>query len=211
MIIPYLATIHQLHGGSIDLSTGRRTVDAAGNLGPSDKNGHAWRIYEQTEVITAPGKAPVLSPTARPIAQTVCGMTTFFPGHEHDYDGKNGASAYKRDRDNGSIMLGKIEFRYGQDAATSTSWGDRLVEGCRVPEADTVYVADQYGVLSPPSNTPFAFIRDNFKLVAETYWTINDPSDPKKPPLFDLKLLLRGLNDQDFPRPRSLCCAITIT
>ncbi len=202
MIIPYMAQIHQLHGGSIDLSMGRRTVDAAGNLGPSDKNGHAWKIYEQSEVITAPGKPPVLSATSRSIAETLCNMTTFFPGHEHAYDGENGANAYKRDRDNGAIMLGKIQFRYGQKAATTGNFGDRVVEGCRVPEADTVYVADKYNVLSPTSTTPKAFILDNFKQVAETYWTITDPKHPTDPTktLFDLKLLLRGLNDQDFPK-----------
>ena len=32
MIIPYLAQIHQLHGGSIDLSMGRRTVEADGTV-----------------------------------------------------------------------------------------------------------------------------------------------------------------------------------
>ncbi len=200
MIIPYKAQIHQLHGGSIDLSMGRRPVDAAGNPGSSDMNGTAWRIYEQTEVVTAPGKAPVLASSARPIAETLCGATTFVPGREHDYDGKNGANAYKRDRDNAAILLGKIQFRYGQKAANTVNLGDQLVEGCRVPEFDTVFVADQYGVLPATSTTPKAFILDNFKQVAQTYWTINDPSDPAKPPLFDLKLLLRGLNDQDFPK-----------
>ena len=183
---PYLAQIDQLHGGSIDLSMGgarsRRTGRWISASSDEKKTGHAWRVYEQDQVVTAPGKPPALTTTSHPIAVTVCGMTTFFPGHEHDYDGENGANAYKRDRDNQAILLGKIQFRYGQKTATATNWGDRLVEGCRVPEADTVYVADQYGVLSPTSTTPKAFILDNFRQMAETYWTVNDPSADQSRP-----------------------------
>ena len=150
--------------------------------------------------MTAPGKPPALTTTSHPIAVTVCGMTIFFPGHEHDYDGENGANAYKRDRDNQAILLGKIEFRYGQKTATATNWGDRLVEGCRVPEAETVYVADQYGVLSPTSTTP----RPSSSIISGRWRRPTGPSTTprarQKPPLFDLKLLLRGMNDQDFPK-----------
>lgn len=191
MIIPYKAEIHQLHGGSIDLAMGRREIDASGKPGASDKSGNAWKIYEASEIVAAPGKAPALSPTARPIAESLCGSTTFFPGHEHDYDGENGANAYKRDRDNASVMLGKIEFRYGEKSEND------LVEGCRVPEFDDVYWQAPDGSLT--RTTPKAFILDNFKRVAEDYWTIADPANPAKP-LFALKLLLRGENDEDFPK-----------
>lgn len=196
MIIPYKAQIHQQHGGSIDLSMGRRSVDKAGKVGASDKSGHAWKIYEQSEVVTT-GRTPVLSPSARPIAETLCSTTTFFPGHEHAYDGENGANAYKRDRGNKRIQLGKIQFRYGQKPASKATLGDQVVEGCRVPEFATVYWMDPDGALV--KTVPKEFILDNFERVAETYWSIKDVADPTKH-FFELKLLLRGRNDQDFPK-----------
>ncbi|MGD9885570.1 MAG: hypothetical protein AB7U95_36265, partial [Reyranella sp.] len=190
MIIPYKAEIDQMNGGSIDLSMGRRWIDASGTLGASDKVGHAWQIYEQTQVVTTGGK-PALIPSARPIAETLCSSTTPVPGQEHAYDGENGANAYKRDRGNKHILLGKIQFRYGQKVT------DSVVEGCRVPDVATVYWIDPGGALV--KTIAKEFILDNFQRVAESYWSVKDPADPSKY-VFELKLLLKGRNDDDFAK-----------
>ena len=211
MIIPYQANINQLNGGSIDLGMGYRWV-RSGVLDPPGLfgDGHAWRLYDETQVTTTAG-VTTWKAGAKPIADTMCNTTTFFPGHEHDYDGQNGANSYKRDRANHSIQLGKLQYRYGSDDKK-----DPVVEGCRVPNYTMVYwvpaaSAAAGTATSPPpaggtgttttsgtttvvplaSATAQEFVLQNFQEVAETYWTI--------PGVFELKLLMLGRNDHDFP------------
>jgi hypothetical protein len=220
MIIPYKPQINQLNGGSIDLGMGQRWI-RSGVLDPpgSFGDGHAWRLYEASQVTTKNG-VTTLIPGAKPIAETECNTTTFFPGHEHDYDGQNGVNAYKRDRKNHSIQLGKLQYRYGDDPEHDPVW-----EGCRVPNYTMVYwlpasssvTAGSIGSLpharrpgspiatptpspAPPpapggalvSASAQQFVLQNFQEVAETYWSI--------PGVYELKLLMLGLNDQDFSK-----------
>src|SRR4029079_17692255 len=105
-------------------------------------DGHARGLLEASQVKTSGGVTGLL-PGARPVAETMCNTTTFFPGHEHDYDGQSGISAYKRDRENKRIQLGKIQFRYGHDKT------DAVFEDCRAPEYTKLY----WAVPSPPGTT----------------------------------------------------------
>ena len=221
MIIPYKAQIRQLNGGSIDLGMGQRWLDASGALQPPNSfgDGHAWRLYEASQVTTHAGVTTLIS-GAKPIAETMCSTTTFFPGQEHAYDGQNGVNSYKRDRQNKSIQLGKLQFRYGNDPKK-----DPVFEGCRIPNYTVVYWVPASSSITPiataltpharrpgpvtptPTPTPAPppaprgalvsasaqeFVLQNFQEVAETYWTI--------PGVFELKLLMLGRNDSDFPK-----------
>jgi hypothetical protein len=220
MIIPYKPQINQLNGGSIDLGMGYRWIrsgvlDPPGTLG----DGHAWRLYEASQVTTKDGVSTLID-GAKSIAETECNTTTFFPGHEHDYDGQNDTNSYKRDRKNHSIQLGKLQYRYGNDDNK-----DPVVEGCRVPDYTVVYwvPATPSSTLGTPGPLPHArrpgssigtptpspapppaprgalvsataqeFVLQNFQDVAQTYWTT--------PGVYELKLLMLGRNDQDFPK-----------
>ncbi len=211
MIIPYQAQIRQLNGGSIDLGLGHRWVDTSGALGRTKGDGDAFRLYDASQVTTTAG-VTTLIPAARSIAETMCNTTTFFPAQEHAYDGQNGANSYKRDRQNKSIQLGKLQFRYGNDPKK-----DPLFEGCRVPNYTLVYwvpvssrITRERDIATtrpttegPPTATPTPrvslvsataqeFVLQNFQEVAETYWII--------PGVFELKLLMLGRNDNDFPK-----------
>jgi hypothetical protein len=199
MIIPYKAQINQPTGGVIDLGMGQHSVGPSGTLGPTSGDGHAWRLFEGSQVTTTGGITTLIA-GARPIAQTRCSTTTFFPGQEHAYDGENGGNAYKRDRENKSIQLGKIQYRRKNDPS------ELLFEGCRVPEYTQVYWAPPIpwstttgagttgtGTATGLVNaTAKEFVLQNFQYIAETFWT--------QPGVFELKLLLRGRNDSDFPK-----------
>lgn len=207
MIIPYQANINQLNGGSVDLGMGYRFVRSGVLEAPgTNGDGQAWRLYEESQVNTS-GGVSTLKPGAKSIVETECSTTTFFPGHEHDYDGQNGVNSYKRDRVNHSIQLGKLQYRYGSDDKH-----DPVVEGCRVPDYTIVYWAPSATTGTPATgtkststptttttttSTPLVsasaqeFVLQNFQAVAEHYWTI--------PGVFQLKLLMLGRNDNDFP------------
>jgi hypothetical protein len=213
MIIPYKPQIKQLNGGSIDLGMGQRWFDASGALNPpnSSGDGHAWRLYEASQVTTTAGVSTLI-PGAKPIAETMCNTTTFFPGQEHAYDGQAGVNSYKRDRQNKSIQLGKLQYRYGNDPKKNP-----VFEGCRVPNYTMVYwvpasvrastttaaLAPHARRVGPPTPTPSPrislvsataqeFVLQNFQEVAQLYWTTAG--------VYDLKLLMLGRNDNDFSK-----------
>ena len=164
----------------------RTVLDAKANkVSEVSQDGHAWRLYDATQVVTAPDAngRPVTSlrPAAQSIALTLCTTATFRPGKEKAYDGQNDALAYKRDLENEAISLGKIQYRYKDD--------NYLAEGCRVDRRRELYW------VNPADNRvakvlPEDWILDNFVRVAETYWSI--------PKTFQLRLLLKGRNDAAF-------------
>jgi hypothetical protein len=70
MTIPYRALINDTVKDRIDLNMN-----------------HAARFYEASEV-EGPARAPALRNGARPITETLCRTSTYFPGKEGAYDGK---------------------------------------------------------------------------------------------------------------------------
>lgn len=187
MVIPYRPVINELVENRVDFDMGWRDInEKTGVIAPSSEVGHAWQLYDRSQVATVTdpvsGK-PILAlkTDARPIAETLCSTTTFFEGKEDKYDGQNDEKSFKRDPENKFISLGKIQYRYKDHQF--------LREGCRVSEERDVFWVD------PDTDRvvqfkPQDFVLDNFVRVAESYWSI--------PKAFELKLFMKGRNDEEF-------------
>lgn len=147
-----------------------------------DSNGHAWKLYDAAQIVDPAAKILKLKSGARPIAETLCSTFTYFSSDEGKYDDKMGSNAQKRDQENKFISLGRIEYYYKS--------GNFLSAGCRVKRDRDVYWVD------PATNKVLKskaddWVLDNFVRTVEDYWTI--------PGVFELKLLMKGRNDKDFP------------
>lgn len=143
---------------------------------------HAGKLYDQSQVDPQPDGTFEKKSGAPAIASTsLCTTTTFVKGQEKKYDGKNGADAHKRDRENRHIDLGKIEFAY-KDA--NDVYQPRT--GCRVNRK-----VHLYGVNPLTGNfekiLPEDWILNNFEKASEDHW-----STPEE---FELIVLLKGKNE----------------
>lgn len=166
MVIPYKAEINDLVADRVDFN-----------------GGHAWKLYDASQVVNPSAKVLTLKTSPQPIAKTLCSSSTYFPGDEGKYDGMNDTNAYKRDKENKFISLGKIQYFYKDE--------NYLAEGCRVNKnRDLYWREDPKGEVVKVK--PQDWILDNFVRTAETYWTI--------PGTFQLKLLMKGRNDSAFPK-----------
>jgi hypothetical protein len=178
MVIPYKADINELVEDRVDFKMGSRVVEGD-SLGGLIASGHAWELYDASQV-----KGGKLQTNARPIAETLCATSTFFPGKENKYDGQNELDSHKRDPENKFISLGKIQYRYKRKT-------EFVVEGCRVDEKRDLFwldPADGRLVKFKPQD----FVLDNFVRVAEEYWSV--------PGSFELKLLMKGRNEGRFSK-----------
>ena len=97
MVIPYQAVFNELVPGRVDFNFT-----------------HARTLYDASQVENPSSTAQVLNlkSGSQPIATTLCSTSTYFPGDQGKYDGMNDANAYKRDKENKFISLGKIEYFY---------------------------------------------------------------------------------------------------
>jgi hypothetical protein len=192
MVLPYQAEVNDLVPDRVDFDVGSRSIDPrTGDLGAVRQTGHAWRLYDASQVVSREGpggrKLVTLVPGAAPIATTLCSRSIFFAGKQDKYDGKNGANAYKRDPENKFISLGKLQYGYKNHAY--------LREGCRVHQDRDLYWQSPDGRVVKVK--PRDWIFDNFVRVAEEYWSI--------PGVFELKVLLKGRNEPSIPaRARDL-------
>jgi hypothetical protein len=169
MVIPYKAVFNELVADRADFYAG-----------------HASQLYDASQVVNPSSSAQVLTlkPAPESIEKTLCSRSTYFPGAQGKYDGMHGANAYKRDKENKFISLGKIQYFYKDD--------NSLTEGCRVDKN-----RDLFWRWDPSGNRvvkvkPQDWILDNFVRTAESYWTI--------PGTFQLKLLIKGRNESAFPK-----------
>lgn len=167
MVIPYNPSINDVVPGRIDFD--------------ADSGGHAWQLYDASQVVDPSAKVLALKAGARPIAQTLCSSFTYFSGEEGKYDNQTGTSAHKRDKENKSISLGRIEYYYQSSKFLSV--------GCRVNRERDVYWVDPSTSKVRKSKAD-DWVLDNFVRTAEGYWSV---------PGFELKLLMKGRNDQSFP------------
>ena len=191
MVIPYRALINELVADRVDFDMGHRNIDKNGAVSAAIQSGHAWELYDASQVVSAVDRATrqkvtVLksSTSPIPIARTLCAGTTFFAGKADKYDGKSDANAYKRDPENKFISLGKIQYGY--------KGHDYLREGCRVDEKRDLYWRPDPASIRVLKVKPQDWILDNFERTAEAYWSI--------PGTFELKLLLKGRNEASIPR-----------
>lgn len=186
MTIPYKASINDLVKDRVDFNMGSRHINADGSLGSSSySSAHAGKLYDGNQVtaVTVNGKTTyTLKADAKPIAETLCSSATYFEGDEDKYEGKSGANAHKRDKENKHISLGKIQYVYKDS--------EYVREGCRVRSSQTVYWRDGSGVVQKYRADDW--VLDNFVRQAEDYWSI--------PGVFELKLLLEGRNEASFPQ-----------
>jgi hypothetical protein len=188
MTIPYKPVFNELVEDRVDFHIGSRSVDTTKNtVSAVSSDGHAWQLYDASQVIAktdAAGRETFsLKSSPLPIAKTLCSSTIYFPGDAGKYDGQNDANAYKRDPENKFISLGKIQYRYKDQ--------DWMQEGCRVAKGRDLFWQDpvtHHVVKVKPQD----WILDNFVRTAESYWTI--------PGKFELKLLLVGRNEANFPK-----------
>jgi hypothetical protein len=143
---------------------------------------HAQWLYDAKQVVNPSSTNTTLKSGARSIESTLCSSFTYFPGKEGKYDNASDDKAYKRDKKNEHISLGLLQYRYSKDSS--------LHLGCRVDRnKDLFWRAD------PTSDRvekvkPDTWILDNFVRTAESYWSI--------PGVFQLKILLKGHNDDQF-------------
>jgi hypothetical protein len=170
MVIPYNPIINDVVPGRIDFD--------------ADSGGHAWELYDASQVVNPTAAVPTLKTGARPIAETLCSSFTYFSGDEGKYDDQTGTNAHKRDKENKFISLGRIEYYYKDKGEGFLS------VGCRVNRTRDVYWVDpDTGKLR--KSKADAWVLDTFVRTAEGYWTI--------PGVFELKLLMKGRNDKEFP------------
>lgn len=167
MVIPYNPIINDVVPERIDFDM--------------DAGGHAWNLYDVSQIVDPAAKTLALKTDPKPIAETLCSTFTYFSGHEGKYDKQMGTNAHKRDKENKFISLGRIEYYYKN--------GDWLSVGCRVKRDREVYWIDADNKVRKAKADDW--VLDNFVRTAEDYWTI--------PGVFELKLLMKGRNDQDFP------------
>ena len=186
MVIPYRPVFNELVADRVDFFVGYRDINVETNsVSAVSRDGHAWQFYDASQVVRGTAGRPSLSlkPSAQPIAVTLCSGSTYFPGDSGKYDGKSDANAYKRDKENKFISTGQIQYRYKDQ-----NW---LSEGCRVEKSRDLYwrnpAGDELTLVKPQD-----WILDNFRRTAESYWSIDGT--------FELKLLLKGRNDRDFPQ-----------
>ncbi|MFQ5525223.1 MAG: Dickkopf N-terminal cysteine-rich domain-containing protein [Thermoanaerobaculia bacterium] len=193
MIIPYKASINDLVENRVDFYIGSREIKRDGTLEPVTQTGHAWDIYDESQVrsvsrrrsgreawrLKDPGKAI-------PIARTLCSASSpvYFPGKEGKYDGQSGADSYKRDPQNKHISLGRIAYGYKND--------DYIRLGCRVDKNRDIFWRPDPDAPRVVKTKPEAFIFNNFVRTAEQHWTL--------PGVFELEIYLKGVNDSDFPK-----------
>lgn len=177
MVIPYHAIINDVVKDRIDFYIGDLKPTDSG-YSSTDKTNHAWKLYEASQVDIS-GSTYTLKSGAKPIAETLCGSTTFFEGKEHKYDNQNNENSKKRDRENKHISLGKIQYSYD---------GNRWKDGCRVKRDVHLYWADSSSVVHKVK--PDDWILDNFIRTAEEYWS--------QPANFELKILIRDHNESSF-------------
>ncbi|MGC2167296.1 MAG: hypothetical protein WA632_14930, partial [Gallionella sp.] len=145
---------------------------------------NAWKVFDGSQVIVT-STTTKLKVGAKPIAETLCTTSTYFSGKENKYKGQNDVMAYKRDAENKFISLGKLQ--YGYKKSDGYIW-----EGCRVDKDQVLYWQPDPTQPDVSSTTAHEFILDNFQRVVEGYWTI--------PGVFQLKLLLKGRNEAQFPK-----------
>lgn len=184
MTIPYDPITNDVVNNRVDIYMGALSTSLP-TYSTSDKENHAWHLYDFSQLTfkgTGPNTVWSVKDDAKPIAETHCSDTTFFPGKEHKYDNQNGPNSGKRDRANKHISKGKIEYSYD-----GTSWKT----GCRVDELMQVaWRPDPSSkvVLTPSSAR--TWVLANFVRTAEAYW-----SEPNN---FQLRLLLKGFNEDEF-------------
>ncbi|MEO8039887.1 MAG: Dickkopf N-terminal cysteine-rich domain-containing protein [Betaproteobacteria bacterium] len=189
MIIPYRPIINDVVPGRIDFYVGSRRVDpdtgAVANLDTA--NGHAGVLYDEAQVADPASSAQIrtLKAGAQSIDRTLCTSTTYFPGKDDKYDGKNDADSYRRDKENRFISLGRIQYRYDKNLGA-------VHEGCRVDASRELYWRWDPNGNQAVKVKPGDWILDNFVRTAEAHWTI--------PGVFRLKLLMQGRNDASFPK-----------
>ena len=140
MTIPYKAVLNDLAEDRVDFFVGsREVIDEKANLVSAVRQtGHAWQLYDASQVTTgrdAQGRTvTTLLPSAQPIALTLCTTSIFQPGKADKYDGQNDAFAYKRDKENKFISKGKIQYRYKDH--------NFINEGCRVDRRQELFWID---------------------------------------------------------------------
>ena len=190
MTIPYVAIFNEQAPNRVDFFVGwRKIIDEAANILAAPRHDdHAWHLYERSQVdfgaaSSTGGRTPTLKTGAQPIAVTLCSNTTFLAGAAHKYDGQNDANAYKRDKENKFVDKGKIQYRYKDQ--------NSITEGCRVDKNVALFWRDS-GSGRLIEAKPQDWILDNFVRTVEAYWSI--------PGTFQLRLLLRGRNDAQFPQ-----------
>lgn len=171
MIIPYRPIINDVVPNRVDFN-----------------KEHAGQLYDATQIESASTSAGkqvfVLKSSAKPIASTLCSTSTYFPGEADAYVNKR---LHQRDPENKAISLGKIEYKYGKDDTYSDNdWG------CRVDKNQELYWKPDPNVNQAIKVKPEDWILDNFVRTAESYWSIKD--------LFQLKLLMKGRNESQFPK-----------
>lgn len=168
MILPYRPIINDIVKNRIDFNMS-----------------HARKLYEADQVRTIRFRGRTthrLIPGARPIKDTICASSTFFPGKENKYDNKNEQNSHKRDRANKYISLGKIQYAYKDSKGTY-----KVRNGCRVKKhVDLFYHNGSILTKVKPKD----WILDNFIKVSEKYWST--------PGEYKLKLYLKGHNDNRF-------------
>ncbi|HEX2734211.1 MAG TPA: hypothetical protein VHM70_21530 [Polyangiaceae bacterium] len=168
MVIPYDPIINDVVKDRIDFDM--------------DGDGHAFHLYDASQIVDPKAEKLELKPTPKPIAQTLCSDFTYFSGSEGKYDKQTGKNASKRDKENKFISLGRIEFYYDKSEFLSL--------GCRVKRDRDVYWVDSKGKVR--KSRADDWVLDNFVRAAEGYWTI--------PGVFELQLLMKGRNESKFPK-----------
>ena len=190
MILPYKAEINDLVEDRVDFYVGSRSVDEdTGKLAPVTESGHAWKLYDesQVETRTVAGKQVIRfkdEENKSPIAETLCskGQVTYFSGKKGKYAGMNGLDAYQRDPENKHISVGRIAYAYK---------GDEFMRiGCRVKDTRDLFWQPDEDVNELVEVKPEEWILDNFVRTAQDFWSIDG--------VFKLKVWLKGHNDDDF-------------